>query len=367
MNHTFPPAYRMHHLALAPLLGNEQFIQDAMAELAVMNPDELNRFLGFLVYHGLGAHWYFDLKDRLEESSGISHILPQLKDQAFGMSKKYLLQKKKLREIDTLLVGADVPYVIEKGAHAREVLYPRPYVRPCFDIDVLIRKEDKLRVITLFCQAGFTARPKKETISNDLDLRSEGVHIDLHWDVLRPGRARKGLAEELIENRQRYGDHFGPSVDHTMFLMLIHPVFKKYVTTYLALLVRFLDMIKWQELQDIDWDCIGRMAERYGLKTAMWLTGSYLGMLSGVKVGSGFLEGIRPGVVKRSYLNWWLFNNFSEKLFKVPGAVKILFTLAAHDTCADVLRFLKTKRNLDANISKELDEIHNLIEQQKTS
>lgn len=361
MTGTPPPSYRLHHLALAPLVGGGA--AGVVEQLAGMKPEELERFFRFVVYHGLAAHWYFEFKVQLEARAETAALVPRLKQEVLLMSQHYLLQKKKLREIDRLLAEAGISYLIEKGAHAREVLYSKAYVRPCADIDVLISKEDKLRVVSLFCKAGFSANPKEKTISNDLDLRSEGVHIDLHWDVLRPGRARDGLVRELLEHRVRFGDHFGPAADHTMFLMLVHPVFKKYVTTHLALLVRFLDMARWQVRHDLDWTRIGEMAEKYGLKTAAWLTGSYFKMMTGIAVGAGFLEDTGPGALKRTYLHWWIFHNLSEKLLRVPGAVKGLFTLPAHDSLTDALRFLNRKRKLDSELARDLREIQRLIEE----
>jgi hypothetical protein len=124
--------------------------------------------------------------------------------------------------------------------------------------------------------------------------------------------------------------------------MLVHPVFTKYSTTYLASLVRMIDLIQWLRTQSIHWDMLAKLLKKYGVCTAAWITATYLEMLTGETLPDLFLEQIKPGRLKRVYLNNWLLANRSSALLDHPLAIQLGFTLPAHDNIFDASRFLRT-------------------------
>ncbi len=91
--------------------------------------------------------------------------------------------------------------------------------------------------------------------------------------------------------------------------MLIHPVFKKYLTTPHAYLSRIIDLHNWVTSYSSDWEAILRLCDKTGLKTAAWLTSTYYGLLTGSPLDENFLNDIKPSTAKTAYLNYWLKYN----------------------------------------------------------
>lgn len=366
VQHNPPKAYLLHNLALAPALLGQISFKEVAEKIGRMSEQEQQAFWQFIIEQGLACHWYLYIKGMGIEADWKEEVQSRFRLHAFKTSANHLLQKRVLLDIDALLVNADIPYVILKGAHVREILYPGKSLRPTADIDILILPESINQVVSLLCRSGSIAIPDSRTISNDLNLWFQGVAVDLHWDVLRPGRAREGLAQELIDNRLRFDGYYGSSVDSIVFLMLVHPVFKKYVTSPVSKITRLVDLLKIQDLYEINWENVYRLSERFGLCSACWLTATYFNMLTGsTSVPKAFVDKVKPGTIRTTYLLFWLKYNLPTLLFKTPMVIKILFTLSAHDTVSDVYRFLKTKKTLDAGLQKDMLAMQELIDSNK--
>jgi hypothetical protein len=236
-----------------------------------------------------------------------------------------------------------IAYAVFKGTQIREVIYAEnPSIRPAADIDLLVYPVDLERTVQALIEAGFALDIKEQNISHEVTLSFKNVAIDLHWHILRPGRLRTSLTDEFLATRQHFDTHIGFNAETTLFIMLVHPVFTKYSTTYLASLVRMIDLIQWIRTQAINWDMLAKLLKKYGVCTAAWITATYLEMLTGETLPDLFLEQIRPGRLKCSYLNNWLLANRSSDFLNHPLAVQLGFTLPAHDNIFDASRFLLT-------------------------
>ena len=152
---------------------------DVSAETLNLDLDESGpEFVSFIVDHGLGPLWHTRTgRDEFHESRLTAEAL-------------YLAQENGLNGIHTTLDRAGVDFVVIKGAANRLFLYENPAVRACFDIDLLVRPEDRLRAASCLVEAGFTAAPEARSISRELVLTRGMVDVDLHWGLLREGRLR---------------------------------------------------------------------------------------------------------------------------------------------------------------------------------
>ncbi len=91
-----------------------------------------------------------------------------------------------------LLENAQIPFIPLKGSVIRKY-YPEPWMRTSSDIDVLIRHEDLEKAIALLKETG-PSRESRET-KHDISLYFQnGVHIELHYDLIEEGRANKANA-----------------------------------------------------------------------------------------------------------------------------------------------------------------------------
>jgi len=341
--------YALRRAALAPLLPgpNTARLPAATAAALQQNREDL---LALVLAQGLGPlwdHWLTttaaDVLDGTERD-----ILRAARRNA---AAHYLMQKHALAEVRHTLDSAGIAHVVIKGVQLREILYSEPALRVAADIDMLVAPEKRFAATRALVGAGFTPVINSDTISHEISLHRGHLDIDLHWDVLRPGRTRTPLAAEFVAQRRDTGSHWAPTPTATLFLMLVHPVISKYCTTPHASIIRVLDIALWLEEQSPDWEALADLLARAGLKAAAWIMLAWLRMLTGITAPEHFIRAVQPGPLRRTYLHHWLANDLSTRLLDNPLLIQLGFTLPAHDRPADALR--ATRRALAASREAE--------------
>lgn len=337
--------YRLHHLALDPLQSSPKTRQFERIYEAIKEPGE-QVFLEFLQQQGLAPIWDEWLQRQgpgSPFSSSFTTALHQARLHATGL---YLSQSSYLSAIRKILDEAGIPHLIYKGAHTRERYYAQPALRPAIDIDLLVTEEQKIPAIKAFKREGYHLFAKQQNISHEVNLAKGAITVDLHWDIMRPGRSKAYIVDELLGGRQDYSHYWGMDDESTLFLMLVHPVFTKYLTTPQARLIRLIDIIRLLEKTNIHWDKVLTLLEHTGLKTAAWMTLKWLDKFTENDQIKIIINKIQPGAIRQKYLSYWLDKNLATLLLKQPSLVQLGFTLPAHDQWAGALQALIRARQL---------------------
>ena len=95
------------------------------------------------------------------------------------------------KQLCSALENAGIGYIPLKGAILRQY-YPEPWMRTSCDIDVLVRPEDLERAILYLTEN--LQYEEKERATHDVSLFSpDGVHVELHFDLVEEGRANKAI------------------------------------------------------------------------------------------------------------------------------------------------------------------------------
>lgn len=334
---------------LQPLLPNG----GAADLLAACRDCDENRLAALLHAQGLASFWHAWLRDagRSEEvSAAFLEKLHRSRLQATGL---YLVQQQAMRRLRTLLDAQGVQHLVFKGGHIRERLYEEPALRPATDLDVLVPLPQRRKALEVFRAAGYGVASGPQNISHEICLDDSRVVVDLHWDLLRPGRTRQPLAQDFLDGRQDYGSHWGPRAAATLFLMLVHPVFTKYVTTPQAMLVRVLDLFWWLHLYPPEWDELDDWLDRAGLYTAAWVSLEWARRFGDLPVPADFQRRIAPGPRRRRYLHYWIDHNLPGRLLGRQWMVQLGFTLPVHDRVADVWRVLRRTHRARREAARE--------------
>lgn len=93
------------------------------------------------------------------------------------------------------LEDAQIAFLPLKGAVMRQY-YPQPWMRTSCDIDILVHKDDVSHAETVLTSAlGFN---KTGETTHDISFYStDGIHMELHYDLIEQGRA--GKAGQVLE------------------------------------------------------------------------------------------------------------------------------------------------------------------------
>ena len=352
---TSPNPFPLHRLALSPLVSEDPLRALETVKETVRESEE-QKFLDFLLQNGLGPLWHNTLKKNGVSSFFSPGFTDDLKQSRLLTTVQYLKQQHSLKKIENIFRKNSLPHAVFKGAHIREIIYNDPAVRPACDIDILVSKRYKARAINALVAEELTFHPVAKNISHEASLNDGNASIDLHWDILRPGRTRIDLTDAFLKARKQFSDHWGFNNEAALFIMLVHPIFTKYGTAPQASLVRMVDLVRWVQTQQIDWDKTHNWLKQGGVQTAAWITGKWLKMLTGISLPESFMHSIKPGRARTLYLRQWLDRNPSSRLIDYPTFIQAGFTLPAHDTFTDALHAvisqIREKRMAEENLNK---------------
>ena len=358
-------AYSLHRTVLGPLLLNadEKDLSESCKQIDQIGETTL---IEFLQQQGLAPMWHRALHQAADNTLASKTFIETLHQARLLATGAYMLQSQGLKEIKSTLDDEKINHVIFKGCHIRESIYDEPAIRPACDIDVLISPNDQIKAIQALINAGYQAVPDPEIISHEISLVKGGISIDLHWDIMRPGRTRIPMTEILLKTRKEFSTHWGLDNDATLFLMLVHPVFTKYSTTPHSTLIRIVDLAHWIETKKPDWEKIESWLEDAGVKTAAWITLEWLRQLTKIAPPALFMNCIEPGRLRTKYLGYWITKNLSSRFINWPFLIQTAFTLPAHDNLTDVIQAIMTIQKEKKLAPKKMNELTSACEEHYT-
>jgi hypothetical protein len=287
-----------------------------------------------------------DLVDQLflraAEESGLAGRLPArlvelLTARRLWVAANVLMQQHVLGEACALLEELGGEYVVFKGALLRRILYAEPYLRPSADLDLLVTPDRVKSAALLFAERGYSVLLEARSDTHELLLARQGVYVDLHWCLLRPGRMRQDITRELVEGRVRQSGLWGPNETLQTVVMLVHPAITDHVTGRLASAV---DLDLWLRCHPVCWDEVLEVLGRIGLRTAAWAMLVWTRRLFGTPVPSEVWRELAPGTLRRRYLEHWLELHLNETYRQRPWLVRGAFSLPLQDRVLDAARAL---------------------------
>jgi len=332
--------FRRHRLALSVVVP-DLTVADISRILREVAAADASSFADFLFTNGLASYWHDCVMAQDAAGETSPGFIDALKRERFAEAAFYLCQKSALLELDRLFASEGIIYAAMKGAHVRELVYADAALRPATDIDILISPDQREAAARALMGAGFELHADAENISHEANFTRGSQTIDLHWDILRPGRTRIAMAQPMLSRRQRIDDFWGLDDTDTVFLMLVHPAFAKYVCSPNMGLIRVVDFILWLRRRPVDWDAVAARLHDTGLKAAAWAVLQWFAMLlepKRVPMPGTFIEGIYPGPLRARYLTYWLRNDLPTRWLDNPLLIQLGFTLPLHDRVSDAQR-----------------------------
>lgn len=136
------------------------------------------------------------------ERAAIAKIKEKFDEQIFTAVYRYETINYELEQICKTLEEAEIPFILLKGSVIRKY-YPEPWMRTSCDIDILVKKEDLDKAS--LCLTNNLQYLKEERATHDISFFStNGVHIELHFDLVEEGRAKNankilsGVWEQVV-------------------------------------------------------------------------------------------------------------------------------------------------------------------------
>jgi hypothetical protein len=146
------------------------------------------------------------------------------------------IRERELRRVLDRLAEANVSCLLLKGAALAHTHYPRPYVRPRRDTDLLVRRQDMDRAVVALESSGYAraVETSGELATSQYHFERieprDGLHaLDLHWRIANPRVFADRLTyDQLAATRTRVPD-LGPHAwtlapGHALVVACIHRV-----------------------------------------------------------------------------------------------------------------------------------------------
>lgn len=120
------------------------------------------------------------------------------------------------------LVDAGVRVAPIKGVAYAKALYSAPAERPMGDVDLLVREPDREIACNVLSKCGFAPAARRAVMHHAEPWTRGDFAIDLHWNIIAPGRSRIDL--ESIWSRMRSGWPAGAESLESNDLLVFHLV-----------------------------------------------------------------------------------------------------------------------------------------------
>jgi hypothetical protein len=250
------------------------------------------------------------------------------------------------------------------GAGNRLLLYSNPALRACYDIDLLVARDDRIRAASLLANAGFTGHPNIANIGHELKFSRSAVDVDLHWGLLREGRLKNDNISELLDRRRRVNDTWMLSSEDALITLLVHPAFAKHLGGWEMGLHRVVDIVLWLNSQPYDWHTVRTRLGDNGVRTAAWATLRWVATLAAQNMPfklESMLSDLQPGSLRRIWIDRWLRSDLPGRTSRMHWARLLGFSLFLHDTPADAYRALTMRRRAYQGRHADLEAFEELL------
>ncbi|MBI3178613.1 MAG: nucleotidyltransferase family protein [Deltaproteobacteria bacterium] len=305
--------------------------------------DKLRYFAAQRVYDVLAAHrlhhlWYSEIAQR-----GLTEELHPALDELLGHSNRLALARSLAQESALTLAAEALDamgacWLVFKGRHIAGALYEDASVRSSVDIDILVDPAHRDMALRALAGVGFEQR--REASTHEVSLLGHNVWIDLHWHLLRPGRARKDLGRWLLDERVRQDSMWVPSDSGGLVVLLVHPAVTEHVTTFLS---KGVDLDRWLRVRKPAIEPVVAQIDAAGLKTAAWSMLEWTRFWLATPLAPKIAADLAPGRARRAYLRGWLALSPGHQYAHWPNLVRGGFSLALQDRISDMARALATR------------------------
>jgi hypothetical protein len=210
-----------------------------------------------------------------------------------------------------------VPVIPLKGPVLAEMLYAHPALRPCSDLDLLIRREHLERVDELLRRLAYRRMADAHSFRFDvaydhatLYASPSGVHVDLHWSLLSEPRyawnerEAQTVWDRAVRIRVAGEEALGLCPEDLLLYLSVHLAVHHSLAGLLWYYDLFLILERWTDT--LDWQAVSTRASRWRVRAAVYFTLREVERLFGARVPAAVMVQLRPRGPRAAAMAWLL-------------------------------------------------------------
>lgn len=208
-----------------------------------------------------------------------------------------------LGEVLKILRRDRIPVIVLKGAHLAELTYGHRALRFMGDLDLLVKKDDLMRVDALLLEMGCTPTAHSRIVGKDNHefvyvMPKRDVSLEIHWSILSP------LFPFTIDTDGQW-DRSRPAViagvdaavlcpEDLLLHLCLHAGCTHGFEPGLKLFCDISEIIRHNGA-DMDWGLVQRRTREWGAGKCVYLTLKLTREFLGGALPEGLMEALKPG------------------------------------------------------------------------
>lgn len=247
--------------------------------------------------------------------------------------------------------GERIPVIPLKGPALAETLYPYPALRPCSDLDLLIRRESLDRADHLLLGLGYHRLADAHSFQFDLAFdratlyeAPSGIHVDLHWGLVSDPRyswdEREGLTvwDRAVQVRVAGEDALGLCPEDLLLYLAVHLAVHHALVGLLWYYDLFLIFERWAGT--LDWEAVVARASRWRVRVALYFALLELEALFGARAPAGVMARIEPRGPRAAVMGWLLRRRAPQQRGRLEHLIALLLVDRSRDLPGTLRRAL---------------------------
>jgi hypothetical protein len=237
-------------------------------------------------------------------------VLARLRESWMGAECQHLRAGRQLRAIVAALGERGVPTIILNGPALAIDYYPDPALRPFADLDLLVRRRDRLDAVQVLLELGYTDVPGRSLDTLPAAYLSPppggaALPVDVHWECVGGPRASELAAEEIWSRAvpaPSWGDSARTLAPEDLLLYLA-ATFAVHHTLAGALWQLDLALVLRRHRSTLDWDAITARARRWSAAGAVYFALRAVADQLGVSAPTPAMNRLRPDELRVSVMD----------------------------------------------------------------
>jgi hypothetical protein len=275
--------------------------------------------------HGVSAYLYRRLKELVLNGSIPTHVERRFREITLQNASRNIRLYHELGKTLKILADNGIPVILLKGAHLAEGVYGNIALRPMGDVDILLKKKDLHKTVTLLLQTGFHAGDERQasyiewSAGNQYHILPNAKHffdlvhpawrvkLDVHCSLVEDEKPFNIDTEGLWDRAQRICTEGVEALTLSPVDLLLYQCLHASIHHLFEFGLRpFCDIFETIRCykDEINWEQAQSRAVRWGVDRCTFLTLYLSRELLGAMVPDEVLKALQPRDFNPEVMNW---------------------------------------------------------------
>ncbi|MHB9098739.1 MAG: nucleotidyltransferase domain-containing protein [Syntrophales bacterium] len=229
-------------------------------------------------------------------------VMEKLRQAYLGNAARNLMLYHNLSRVLNILRRESIPVIALKGAHLAELIYGNRSLRFMSDLDLLVRKDDLMKVDALLLEMGCTTTVHNRIVGKDNNqfdylMPKRDVILEIHWSILSSlFPFRIDTDGQWARSRPALIAGVEAAVlcpEDLLLYLCLHASCAHGFEPGLRLFCDISEILQHTGA-DMDWGVVQRRTCEWGIGKSVYLTLKLTRELLGVALPEGLMEALKP-------------------------------------------------------------------------